>query len=117
MQMSDVLGTKLLDRDGVVVGVISDVRLLQDGPFIDGFGNALRLDALVVGRGGVAVRLGFIRGGVRGPWPLRVLASLLEARARLVRWSDVEYVDGEFRVLARRDELPRLGAVYRADGP
>jgi hypothetical protein len=117
MQISDLLGTKLIGRDGVVVGVIADVRLVQDGPFIEGFGNALRVDALVVGRGGAAVRLGFIRGGVRGPWLLRVLAGRLEARARLVRWSDVEYVDGEFRVPARRDELPRLGAVYRAAGP
>jgi hypothetical protein len=116
MQMSDVLGSELVDRDGVVVGVVSDVRLVQDGPFIEGFGSALRVDALVVGRGGVGARLGYVRGGVRGPWLLRALASRLEDRARLVRWADVERVDGRYRTGRRRAELPRLAAVYRA-GP
>jgi hypothetical protein len=116
MQMSDVLGTKLVDGDGVVVGIVSDVRLVQDGPFIEGFGSALRVDALVIGRGGVGARLGYVRGGVRGPWALRVLASRLEGRARLVRWTDVERVDDLYRTRLRRAELPRLGAVYREHG-
>jgi hypothetical protein len=114
--MSDVLGAKLVDGDGVVVGVVSDVRLVQDGPFIEGFGSALRVDALVIGRGGVGVRLGYVRGGVRGPWPLRVLASRLEGRARLVRWTDVERIDDGYRTRLSRAELPRLDAVYRDGG-
>jgi hypothetical protein len=116
VHMSDVLDTEVVDRDGVAVGVVSDVRLVQDGPYIEGFGSALRVDALVVGRGGVGVRLGFVRGGVRGPRPLRVLAGLLEGRARLVRWDSVSYADGTFRTADRRDELPRVRDVYRDGG-
>ena len=73
VRMSDVMGRPVVDAAGTGVGQVSDVRLVQDGPYIEGFGNALRLDAVVVGRGGVASRLGYVRGGVRGPWPLRVL--------------------------------------------
>jgi|SRR5689334_13495850 len=113
--MSEILGTKVSDRDGVSVGIVSDVRLVQDGPYIEGFGSALRVDAVVVGRGGVGARVGYVRGAVRGPWPLRVLAAMLEGRARLVQWSDVERVDGAYRTRHRRDELPRLADVYRRD--
>ena len=69
MQISDVMGRRVADADGARVGKVADVRLVQDGPFVEGFGNTLRVDALVVGRGGVASRLGYVRGGVRGPWP------------------------------------------------
>jgi hypothetical protein len=116
MLVSDVLGAKVVDRDGSTVGVVADVRLVQDGPLIEGFGNALRVDGFVVGREGAALRLGYIRGGVRGPWPLRALASLIEGRARVVRWSDVERVGDDYRVQSRRDDLPRLVDVYRRGG-
>jgi hypothetical protein len=114
MQISDMLGRAVVDRDGLDVGVVSDVRLVQDGPFIQGFGSALRVDALVVGQGGVGARLGFIRGGVKGPWPLRTLAGMLEGRARLVPWDRMTYTDGTFRTVERRDDLPRLRHVYQA---
>jgi hypothetical protein len=111
-----MLGRELVDRDSLGVGVISDVRLVQDGPYIEGFGSALRVEALVVGRGGVGVRVGFIRGGVKGPWPLRTLAGLVEGRARVVRWESISYADGMFRTADRRDELPRVRDVYRDGG-
>ncbi len=113
MQMSDVMGRPVVDAAGTSVGQVSDVRLVQDGPFIEGFGNALRLDAVVVGRGGVASRLGYVRGDVRGPWLLRVLAASLERRAYLIAWSDLQETDTGFTTSQRRADLPRLGDTYR----
>jgi hypothetical protein len=116
MQLSEVLGATVVDPEGAKIGLVADVHLVQDGPLIEGFGNALRVDALVVGRGGGALRLGYVRGGVRGPWPLRALAALLEGRARVVQWSDVERVGDDFRVALLRHDLPRLSDLYRRRG-
>ena len=113
MQMSDVLGAPVVDIDGAAVGEVTDVRLVQDGPYIEGFGSALRVDALVVGRGGIASRLGYVRGGVRGPWTLRLIAGALEGRAKLVSWTDVEMTAAGFTVRRKRAELPRLDAAMR----
>ena len=113
MQISDVMGRRVADADGERVGKVTDVRLVQDGPFVEGFGNTLRVDALVVGRGGVASRLGYVRGGVRGPWLLKVLATALEGRAFLVPWEDLQDTDAGFTTTRRRAELPRLRDAYR----
>ncbi len=115
MQISDLLGTVLVDADGKRLGVVADVRLVQDGPFIEGFGQALRLDALIVGRGGLAVRLGYIRGGGKGPWPLSAMAGWFERRAWYIPWSDIDLVDGQHRCRRARRDARRLGDVYRAD--
>jgi hypothetical protein len=112
MQMSEVLGVEVVDAGGARLGEVTDVRLVQDGPYIEGFGQALRVDALVVGRGGIASRLGYVRGGVRGPWLLRVVAAALEGRAFLVPWVDVERTDTGFAARRTRAEVPRLRDAY-----
>jgi hypothetical protein len=110
--ISDVMGVEAVDADGHRLGKVTDVRLVQDGPFIEGFGNALRVDSLVIGRGGIASRLGYVRGGVRGPWALRVLASALEGKAWHVPWTDVSVRDGGIAVRRSSTELDRLRDVY-----
>jgi hypothetical protein len=107
--VSEVLGTRVLDADGVELGHVDDLRLLQDGPLVEGFGAALQVRDLVVGPGGVAVRLGYVRHGVRGPALIRWWASRLERRCLLVPWDDVETCEAdEIRLRRRRAELPRL---------
>jgi hypothetical protein len=69
--------------------VVDDVRLVQDGPILGGFGAALRVEGVVAGGGSLGVRLGFHRGRVKGPWPLKVLFSHLENRAVYVPWEQV----------------------------
>jgi hypothetical protein len=113
MLMSEVLGASVLDAAGARLGRVADIRLVQDGPFIEGFGSALRVDALVVGRGGIASRLGYVRSGVRGPWLLRVLAAALEGRALLIPWTEVAPAEDGWRTTRRRAELPRLRDAYR----
>lgn len=98
MRLSDVLGCDVVDRDGRHLGRVSDVRAVQDGP-LHGPQAAVRVDALLVGRGGFAERLGYIRGRVQGPWMLQQLFERLESRARFVAVGDVESWDVESRTI------------------
>ncbi len=109
MHLSDLLHSKVLDADGVPLGSVDDVRLVQDGPLLLPFGAAFRVEGLMVGHRSVGTRLGYVRRGVRGPWLLRVIFAALERRARYVPWEDVLTWDGStVRVGQRRDEF---GAV------
>jgi hypothetical protein len=107
------MGVPVVDAGGSRLGKVTDIRLVQDGPYIEGFGNALRVDAVVVGRGGIASRLGYVRGGVRGPWLLRVLATALEGRAFLIPWTDLARTDAGFSATRRQADLQRLRDAYR----
>jgi sporulation protein YlmC with PRC-barrel domain len=112
MLASELLGSRVLDADGVDLGHVDDVRVIQDGPLIEGFGAALRVSDLVVGPGGLAVRLGYVRHGVRGPALVRWWAARSERRCLLVPWVDVETVDEKVVRLRRpRRDLPSLEAA------
>jgi hypothetical protein len=94
MRVSDLLGTPVLTAEGEALGAVRDVRLVQDGPYVEGFGHALRVAGVLTGPGTLAVRLGFSRASVRGPWPVAQLFRWRERRARYVRWDDVASWDG-----------------------
>jgi hypothetical protein len=107
--LSELLRSDVLDVDGTSIGPVDDVRLVQDGPYVEGFGAALRIEGLVVGSGGLAVRLGFHRHGMRGPALLKAIFGALEARARFVAWDHVADWDGAtVRLRCRVADLPGL---------
>jgi hypothetical protein len=109
MRLSDLLHTRVFDADGTDLGSVDDVRMVQDGPMLLPFGNALRVEGLMVGHRSLGTRLGFVRGGVKGPWLLRVIFSTLERRAHYVDWEDVSSWDGEtIRLTKRESELGQL---------
>lgn len=113
MRLGELLHTPVYDAAGAEVGMVDDVRLVQDGPLLEGFGASLRVDGLIVGSGGVAVRLGFHRHGVRGPFLLKKAATALERRARYVPWDQVEHCDGEaVRLRCAAGDLATLSDVY-----
>jgi hypothetical protein len=95
VRLSDLLGAPVSTADGDDLGAVQDVRLVQDGPYVDGFGQALRVEGIVTGRGSLAVRLGFARAGVTGPWPLTTIFRRLERRARYYEWDEVDTWDDE----------------------
>ena len=112
MRLGELLESRVVDVEGRDVGAVLDVRLVQDGPVLEGFGAGLRLDGLVVGAGSLAVRLGYHRHGVRGPFVLRALFTALERRARYVPWSDVVTCEGETVTLRRTaDELRSIAEM------
>jgi hypothetical protein len=89
MRLSDLLDREVVDAAGARLGRVHDVRLVQDGPIVPGFGAQLRVDGLVVGRGGLAIRIGYHRAQVRGPWALKTILGVIERRARFVPWAAV----------------------------
>lgn len=112
MRLGELLHSPVLDADGRSVGAVDDVRLVQDGPLLEGFGAALRVDGLVVGSGGMAVRLGFHRHRIKGPALLGAAARALEARARFVPWEQVEsWEGGEVRLRCPAAALPSITEV------
>ena len=91
MRLSELLGSTVVTADGRKLGTVRDVRLVQDGPVISGTQAALRVDALVVSTTWRGVRLGYLRGEVRGPWLLRSLFGRLERTAHHVAVADVDW--------------------------
>jgi hypothetical protein len=83
---------------------------MQDGPVTSGFDAAVRVHGLIIGRGGLAHRLGYGRG-TRGPWMIR---AVLEGRHRplFVPWSRVRSIDRD-RILisGSRADLERAASV------
>jgi hypothetical protein len=95
MLLSDLLHSRVIDVDGLDCGPVDDVRLVQDGPLLLPFGHALRVDGIVIGHGGLGLRLGYHHGGTKGPLLLRALFATLARRARFVPWEQVESCQGD----------------------
>jgi hypothetical protein len=109
MLLTDLLDSTVIDADGTEVGGVDDVRLVQSGPLLEGFGAALVVDGLVIGTGSIAVRLGFHRKNVRGPAVLKQLGRALESRAWFVPWQDVEsWQNGLVRLRISMAQVSRL---------
>jgi hypothetical protein len=111
MRLSDLLGSEVVDEAGGSAGRVHDVRLVQDGPLVGGFGAALRLDGLVVGRRAVGARLGFERGGtMKGPLPVRLLAGWLRHDSRYVEWPRIRSIEPDRILISGTvEDLPRPG--------
>jgi len=98
MRLSDLLASTVFDHDGRAIGRVRDVRLVQDGPLVDGTQAAFRVDAILTGGGMIGTRIGYDRGQVRGPALLRWLFSRGERRARTIPMHELEW-DEEQRSL------------------
>ena len=93
MRLSDLLTSDVVDEHGTRVGHVRDVAFVRDGPWIDGFGPAYRLEALIVGHGSLGARLGLDRDHVHSPWLLRAIFG--RRRPCTIPWSDVISVEHE----------------------
>jgi hypothetical protein len=108
MRLADLIASTVIDADGVEIGRVGDVWLVQDGPPIGPFGAALRVDALVLGRFGLASRAGYEREDVRGPAPIEWFLHRRTAHRPLARWPDVAALqEGCVRLRVRLADLER----------
>ena len=111
--ISELLHSEVVGADGGRLGSVDDVRVVQDGPVVEGFGALLRIDGLVVGKGGLAVRLGYHRHRVKGPALVRFLAGRLERRAHYVAWDEIDEWDGEVvRLRIPTQRVRRVADAY-----
>jgi hypothetical protein len=97
--VGDLLGCEVEDSAGRKLGPVHDVKVVQDGP-IRGTSAALRVDALVVGGSGFAVRLGAVRKGIRGPWLVLRPLRWLERKSKVVAWGDIASITDDRIVLS-----------------
>jgi hypothetical protein len=95
VRLTGLLGVDVFGSDGRTAGSVLDVRMAQRGPLIGSFGAALQPEWLIVGRHEAGARLGYDRGDVRGPLPIRQLIRRLHAETRLVPWSTIRRIEAE----------------------
>jgi sporulation protein YlmC with PRC-barrel domain len=108
MRLTDLLGAEVVDQAGGSAGRVHDVRLVQDGPVLGGFGAALRLDGLIVGRRAVGARLGYERSEMRGPLLVKLVAGWLRHDGRYVPWDRVRAVEPHrIHISGSADDLPQ----------
>ena len=99
LRISDLLASDVVTADGRHVGHVHEVRVVQDGPAHLGISAALRVDALLVGRGTVGGRLGYYHGQVAGPWLLRILLRRTMRHVRTIPITDVAAWADERRIV------------------
>jgi sporulation protein YlmC with PRC-barrel domain len=100
MRLTDLLEARLLDVEGVDLGRIRDVWLVQDGPPIGPFGAALRVERVVAGGAAIGSRLGYERASMTGPWPLAAFFHSRHAHGVSATWSEVAALE-ESRIRLR----------------
>lgn len=107
MRGADLIGLPVVGPGGEDLGRVRDVRLVQDGPLLGAFA-ALRVQGLVVGRTGVASRLGYDRYDAHGPWLVKRLVSALTSDNGFLPWEDVELHDDHVRATAPPQDVPSI---------
>lgn len=107
MRASELIGREVIDRDGNRVGVVTDLRCIQDGP-LRGAMAAPRLDSLLVSPRHTGALLGYHRPAQHGPWLIRVLVERLHRHARLIPWAAVITHDPQIVLDTTVDTLDTL---------
>lgn len=112
MRLSELLGRAVVDAEGVSLGGVGDVVLVQDGPSLaPGNDASYRVAGLVVVERRHVRLLGYERE-VR-PIVFRFLVRRLAGSVYNVPWADVERVESEVRLRVSRGELVRHRRAHR----
>jgi hypothetical protein len=93
MKASDLIGRPVLDSAGRRLGVVTDLRCVQDGP-LRGAMAAPRVRSVVVSRRRTGSMLGYDRRGQQGPWLVRLIVRWLHRDLLIVPWESVRLTDG-----------------------
>jgi len=88
MRASDLIGREVVDARGAPLGVITDLRCIQDGP-LRGTQASLRVDSVLVSRHHTGKLLGYDRRDQQGPWLFRVVVRRLHRHLQVIPWEDV----------------------------
>jgi sporulation protein YlmC with PRC-barrel domain len=89
MKASDLIGQRVIDADGAELGVVTDLRCIQDGP-LRGSMAAPRLSELIVSRHRAGSLLGYDRSEQQGPWLVRIIVRRLHRPLIFISWDDVQ---------------------------
>jgi sporulation protein YlmC with PRC-barrel domain len=106
MRASDLVGADVLDRDGTPVGVVTDLRCVQDGP-LRGAMATPRVAALLVSHRHTGSLLGYDRRAQQGPWLIRAVVRRLHRHLVEIPWTVVASYDQGIRLTVHAADLPR----------
>jgi sporulation protein YlmC with PRC-barrel domain len=107
MRASELIGRDVIDRAGHRIGVVTDLRCVQDGPLRGALATP-RLAALVVRPRHTGALLGYHRPAQHGPWLIRVIVERLHRHARLVPWTAVTAYEPQIVLDVTADTLQPL---------
>ncbi|TCC24736.1 PRC-barrel domain-containing protein [Kribbella speibonae] len=93
MRLNDLLGRRVVDRDGDDIGGVADVRLVQDGPLLPSMQSALRIDGLIVVEHHATRLFGYERHV--GPALLRWLVHRRLGEVRYLPWQEIEQISDQ----------------------
>jgi sporulation protein YlmC with PRC-barrel domain len=89
MRARDLIGLAVVNRRGDKLGIVTDLRCIQDGP-LRGSLAMPRVDSVLVSRGHTASLLGYDRREQQGPWLVRVVVQWMHRDFRVVPWDQIE---------------------------
>lgn len=100
MRLTELMRMPTEHLNGTSFGGVKDLRLERRN-------DDWVITHIVVGRGALAERLGFIHGVVERPALLARLMRRLGRRARVVPWDDVQVENGVVRISGSPDQFGR----------
>jgi PRC-barrel domain len=92
MKASDLIGRPVVDSTGRRVGVVTELRCVQDGP-LRGAMAAPRVHQVIVSSRRVGFRLGYHRQEQQGPWLIRLVVGWLHRNLTVVPWESIQLTD------------------------
>jgi hypothetical protein len=107
MRARDLIGLSVVDSAGQRLGIVTDLRCVQDGPLL-GAMHAPRVYALIVSSRHAASLLGYDRREQQGPWLLRRIVRAMHRNMQLVPWSAVADYEGRITLNQDLDALTNM---------
>ena len=99
MKASDLIGRPVVDTTGRRVGIVTDLRCIQDGP-LRGAMAAPRVHQVILSSRRLGSMLGYQRPEQRGPWLVRLIVRWLHRDLMVVPWEAIQLSEhGEIRTL------------------
>ena len=112
MRLNDLLGRRVVDGTGAVLGGVADVRLVQDGPLLASMQAALRIDGLIVVEHNATRLFGYERHV--GPALLRWLVHRRLGEVWYVAWPEIDRIsDDAVTITTARADLKPLEQLAR----
>jgi sporulation protein YlmC with PRC-barrel domain len=92
MKASDLIGRPVFESGGRQVGIVTDLRCVQDGP-VRGSMAAPRVHSVIVSGRRTGSMLGYDRRDQQGPWLIRVIVRWLHRKSTIVAWESLRLSD------------------------
>ncbi|GAA3107437.1 hypothetical protein [Streptosporangium carneum] len=115
LRMSDLIGRRVVDDSGALVGQVADVRLSQDGPMLGEVQHAFRVAGLIVVPRHTGQLFGYERGPAgQAPALVAAVVRRLHRNSRYVTWEQVDVIADDVRLAVPTAELAPLAGLHRS---